>query len=128
MQVSHFQASGHCLPDLFVLLTPHVTCFWFHINGDREGEPGIKNEIVKRADKFACFISFFSKSQRRAVIHFASSITSSDFMAHDLLFPKGGPPAVCFLRTPGPEKRKAESDFPSTTSHRISKSQYFSVH
>ena len=124
-----FQASGRCSPALFVPLPPCVTRFQFQIKGDRKGEPGNKNEIVKRADKFACFISFFfCKSQRLAVIHFTSSITSRDFMTHYLLFPKGDPPGVCLLRTPGPEKRKAESDVPSTIKHRISKSQHFTLH
>lgn len=125
----HFQASGDCPPALFVLLPPCVTRFQFQINGDRKGEPGNKNEIVKRTDKFACFISFFFfKSQCLAVIHFTSSITSRDLMTHYLLFPKGDPPGMRLLRTPGPEKRKAESDFPSTMRHRISKSQYFTLH
>lgn len=97
---------------LFVLLPPRVTLFQFRVNGDRKGAPGNKNEIVKRADKFACFISFFfSKSQCLAVIHFTSSITSRDFMTHSLLFPKGCPPGMCPLQTPGPERARQSQTF-----------------
>lgn len=124
----HFQASEHCHTAILVLLPPCVTFFQFQINGDRKGETRNKNKIVKRADKFACFISFFFfKSQCLAVIHFKSSITSRNFMTHYLLLPKGDSLGMCLLRTPGPEKRKAESDFPSTMKH-ISKSQYFTLH
>lgn len=57
-----FQARGHCSLVLFVLFPPCVTCFQFQINGDRKREPGNKNDLIKRTDKFACFISFsFSK-------------------------------------------------------------------
>lgn len=55
----HFQASGHSPTALCLLLPPCMTYFQFHINGDRKGEPGNKNEIVKGADKFVYFIFFF---------------------------------------------------------------------
>lgn len=79
----HFQASGHSPTALCLLLPPSMTYFQFHINGDRKGQPGNKNEIVKGSDKFVYFIFFFFfKSQDFAVIHFTSSITCRDFMTY----------------------------------------------
>lgn len=125
----HFQASGHSPTALCLLLPPCMTYFQFHINGDRKGEPGNKNEIVKGADKFVYFIFFFfSKSQDFPEIHFTSSITCRDFMTYYDSYTKGNPPGMWLLRTPGPEKRKAESDVLSTMRHRISKSQHFALH
>lgn len=96
--VMTFRLAG-IVPLLFGGFLPsYVTCFQLQINGCRKGN---RNKIVRRADKFACFIFFFfSSSQHLAVIHFTLSITSRDFMTHYLFFPKGKPPGMS--STPGP--------------------------
>lgn len=72
------------VPLLFLFFCHHVR----HVSssklmGDTKGEHGIKNEIVKRAHKFACFISFFllqvsaSCCNRFRVIHHIQGLHDS---------------------------------------------------
>lgn len=57
-----FQAGGHSPTALCLLLPPCMTYFQFQLKEHRKGEPGNKNEIIKRADKFAPSYPFSSPS------------------------------------------------------------------